>query len=128
MRLRLRLAALALVASLGSGCFVFDELDKGNKILDEHSPTRNAAAKKKQEEAAKAAAPAKAEDPNAPKKSWWERARTISAADKPQSDDPHVRCQLRGKERYMTQSDCLTQGGKLLSVPAPAAPAPPPGS
>jgi len=115
MRLRLRLVALGLAAQLLSGCFVFDELDKGNKILDQHSPTRNDAAKAKQAEAAKtaAAAPGKPGDPNAKKKSWWETARSISAADKPQTDDPHVRCRVDGKVLFMLQSDCMTQGGRL---------------
>ena len=110
--MRLRLLALALVAQLVSGCFVFDELDKGNKILDQNSATRNDKVKAKEAEAAKAAAPGKQADPKAEKKSWWERARTISAADKAPTDDPHVRCRIQGKERFMLQSDCVTQGGQ----------------
>jgi hypothetical protein len=113
--MRLRLLALALAAQIASGCFVFDELDKGEKILDESSPTRNAAAKKKAEEAAAKAAPGQPADPNQKKKSWWETARTLSKADKAPSDDPHVRCRIEGRERFMLQSDCLTQGGKPSS-------------
>jgi hypothetical protein len=118
MRLRLRLVALALVALLASGCFVFDELDKGSKELDKHSATRNDKVKKQEAAAAKAAGPAKAEDPNAKQKTWWERARTISAADKPQTDNPHVRCKVQGKELFMLQSDCVSQGGRVAPLSA----------
>lgn len=111
MRLRLRLLALALVAQLASGCFVFDELDKGNKIMEENS------GKLQQKKAAEAAAAKAGTKPGAPaegekKKSWWETARTISPEDKAPTDDPHVRCKLEGKERFMLQSDCVTQGGR----------------
>ena len=111
MRLRMRLIALALVAQLASGCFVFDELDKGEKLMDENSGKLQA--KKKAEEAAAAAkaAPGKAANPNEKKKSWWETARSISAEDKAPTDDPHVRCKVGGKELFMVQSDCVTQGG-----------------
>lgn len=109
--MRLRLLALALVAMLASGCFVFEELEKGDKILDAHSPTRSAAAKKKAEEEAAAAGKQPA-DAGEKKKNWWETARTLSSAEKKPSEDPHVRCRLDGKERFMLQSDCLTQGGK----------------
>ena len=111
--MRLRLLALALVAQLASGCFVFDELDKGNQILDASSPTRNEAAKKA---AAAKAAEAKPADPKEKKKNWWETARSLSSADKAPSNDPHVRCRIEGKERFMLQSDCLTQGGKLPAL------------
>lgn len=121
MRLRVRLVALALVAQLASGCFVFDELDKGNKELDAHSPIRNKAAKEKEAKAAAAAAPATAKgkdgkplDPKERSRLWWQSARSLSTAEKEPSDDPHVRCKISGKERFMLQSDCASQGGKLL--------------
>lgn len=113
--MRLRLLALALVAQLVSGCFVFEEIDKGNAIMDAASPTRNEAARKKAEAAAATGAPGKPADPNEKKKSWWDGARTLSSAEKAPSEDPHVRCRIEGKERFMLQSDCLTQGGKPTS-------------
>jgi hypothetical protein len=115
-----RVALLGPVACVGlsTGCFVFDELDKGSKELDKHSATRNDKVKKQEAAAAKAAGPAKAEDPNAKQKTWWERARTISAADKPQTDNPHVRCKVQGKELFMLQSDCVSQGGRVAPLSA----------
>ena len=110
--MRLRLLALALVAQLVSGCFVFDEIDKGEKLMEENS---GALQKKKAEQAAAAQAAATTTGNAAggeKKKGWWETARSISAADKAPTDDPHVRCKIEGKERFMVQSDCLSQGGK----------------
>jgi hypothetical protein len=110
MRLRTRVVLLALVAQLASGCFVFDELDKGSKELDKHSATRNDAAKAKQAAAAKTAPGKPAEGEK--KKSWWEGARSLSMAEKAPTDDPHVRCRVDGKETFMVQSDCVSQGGQ----------------
>jgi hypothetical protein len=42
-----RLLAIALAACLCSGCFIFEELDKGQKYMDDHSPTRNEHARAK---------------------------------------------------------------------------------
>ncbi|UCE85971.1 MAG: hypothetical protein JSU66_16870 [Deltaproteobacteria bacterium] len=39
--------ALALASCLCSGCFIFEELDKGQKYMDDHSPVRNEHAKEK---------------------------------------------------------------------------------
>ena len=103
MRLRTRVVVLALVAQLASGCFVFDELDK-------HSATRNDAVKAKQAAAAKTAPGKPAEGEK--KKSWWEGARSLSMAEKAPTEDPHVRCRVDGKETFMVQSDCVSQGGQ----------------
>jgi hypothetical protein len=112
--MRLRVCALLLVAVLGSGCFVLDELDKGNEILDSHSPTRSKAA-----QANAAANPAAkpgdpAQDPKAREKAWWQSARSLSRADEKPTEDPSVRCRLGGGIRFTRQSDCLTQGGTVL--------------
>jgi hypothetical protein len=114
--MRLRILALALAAQLVSGCFAFDEIDKGNKMMEQNSgalqqKAKDAAAAKAA--GAKAGATAGAAEGDK-KKSWWETARTISAEDKAPTDDPHVRCKLEGKERFMLQSDCVSQGGRPL--------------
>ncbi|HVN40708.1 MAG TPA: hypothetical protein VMW19_21280 [Myxococcota bacterium] len=113
MRLRTRVVVLALVAQLTSGCFVFDELDKGNKELDHYSAARNEKAREKQAEAAKAA-PGQPEQ-GEKKKNWWETARSLSVAEKTPSDNPHVRCRVGGKDTFMLQSDCVSQGGQPQS-------------
>jgi hypothetical protein len=111
--MRLHLIALALAATLSSGCFVFDEIDKGQELMDSHSATRNKDAKAK-------AAAADAKDGDAPatpeekKKQWWASATSLSTADQAPKKDPHIRCRIERDERFMRQSDCLSQGGKVL--------------
>jgi hypothetical protein len=117
--MRLRLLVLLLVALQGSGCFAFDELDKGNAILDAHSPTRN---KNAVEHAAQAAGETPGKpgtgdpklDPKAREKAWWGGARSLSSADAKPSSDPNVRCRIAGSVRFTRQTDCLTQGGTVL--------------
>ena len=113
--MRLRLLALALVALLGSGCFVFEELDHGNEIMDSHSAKRkNAAQASTEAAAAKPNAANQEGTPEEQQKKWWASATSLSTADQAPKDDPHVRCKIEKKERFMLRSDCLTQGGKLL--------------
>jgi hypothetical protein len=110
---RLRLAALLLVALLGSGCFVLDELDAGNEIMDSHSATRNKNAKAAAEKAA-AEKQGEPQDPKERQKTWWDSATSLSSADQAPKEDPHIRCRIEKSERFMRQSDCLTQGGAVL--------------
>ena len=108
MRLRWTLA-LAPILLFGSGCFVFDEIDKGMKIMEAHSPNRN---KKKQEEEAKDSekSPTYRETVHA----WWKDAKTlsISPGDRKASDDPMVLCNHRGKTVFTKKSDCIARGGQ----------------
>lgn len=112
MRVRLHLVALALAASLSTGCFVFDELDKGNEILDSHSKTRKDA-KAKAQAAAANQGEAQA-TPEEKRKQWWASATSLSTADQAPKEDPHIRCKIEKGERFMRRSDCLSQGGKVL--------------
>jgi hypothetical protein len=114
MRVRLHLVALALAASLSTGCFVLDELDKGNAILDAHASkaSKDAKAKAAAEAAAnKGGAPA---TPEEKRKQWWSSASSLSTADQAPKEDPHIRCRIEKDERFMRRSDCLSQGGKIL--------------
>jgi hypothetical protein len=114
MPLRLRLLGLGLVALLAStGCFVFDELDHGKEIMDSHSPKKNAQAGS-ETAAAKPAAANQEGTPQEREKKWWASATSLSSADQAPKEDPHVRCKIEKKERFMLRSDCLSQGGKLL--------------
>jgi hypothetical protein len=112
VRVRLHLVALALAASLSTGCFVLDELDKGNAILDAHASKAS-----KDKKAAAEAAANKGEKPATPeekRKQWWSSASSLSTADQAPKEDPHIRCRIEKDERFMRRSDCLSQGGKLL--------------
>jgi hypothetical protein len=101
-----RLAVLLLACVLGSGCFVFDEIDEGKAMLK--SP-------KDKSDAKVAAAKAKAGAPAAKGgKDWWASAKSIEAPADAEPGDPNtpVSCQLHGSTRFMRRGDCLSQGGR----------------
>jgi hypothetical protein len=95
-----RVLLLLVICLFASGCFVFDELDAGNKILDQISP--------------KKAEPAPAEKAPAPQagSGWWANAKTLSGPPSDPGNDPAVACTVGGSTRFMRKSDCLSQGGK----------------
>ncbi|MDH3521811.1 MAG: hypothetical protein OEM49_15290 [Myxococcales bacterium] len=106
--------AIALAAVfLLSGCFVWDELEQGEAILDAHSPNRNK--RKKEEEAARAEAEAE-KQPSASQRmaEWWDGARSLGPRpDDPPSSDPLVSCQLPGGTRFTKLSECRIRGGRV---------------
>lgn len=111
----MRQLALAIAAAfLLSGCFVWEELEKGEAILDAHSPNRNK--RMKEEEEARAAAE-KEKQPTASEKmaEWWDSAQSLGPrSDDTASADPMVNCQLSGGSRFTRRSDCLARGGRAL--------------
>jgi hypothetical protein len=108
------LAPLALAAALGlsTGCYVFDELDNGQKILKQYGGQTPHA-----QPAAPAAEPAeepKDEGPGllARLEAFWEKKRE---APEPQRspDDGIVTCRLGGETTFTYRSDCLSRGGQI---------------
>ncbi len=94
-----RVIPLLLCCLFASGCFVFDELEAGDKVLDQLGPGKNAAAP---------AQPAPAPQAGA---GWWANAKSIG--DTPaDTRDPAVACTIGGSMRFMRRSDCLSQGGQ----------------
>jgi hypothetical protein len=100
----MRAFAIVLASLLCSGCFAFEEIDKGYELMEAHSPV------KKPGEEPEPTAQAKARpDPRA---QWWATATTLEprSAD---GDDPLVSCRLGGGTRFTRRSDCLTRGGSV---------------
>jgi hypothetical protein len=93
--------ALLLHALLLQGCFVFDELDKSDKLM-----RKTSASAQKQAGAAKSNANSQTAE-KAP--SWWEGATTFAPGE---GDESIVGCQLSGSIQFMRESDCLTRGGR----------------
>ena len=102
--------ALALAASATTGCMVMDELDSAAAKM----PTTD------KKPAAKAAPGAAAQTPAerlAAAKSavqersqqWWKQAKTINTGDAPAGV---VSCKLPEGLKFMSEDDCVTQGGK----------------
>lgn len=105
--------SLGLLGSLG--CFVFEELDKSQDLME--NPRFGAApAPKKEKTRSRAAARAPTKERDAPSavaarlKSWWEEeARTLSSE---KVDEDLVQCELSGRTHFMRRSDCLARGGE----------------
>jgi len=108
---------VALLASLCQGCFVFDELDKGQQIMDQHSPRAREKAAKREEAAAaprSARAGAKQEEGTLEGlKKWWKKKRE-PAPPKRDPDDGVVRCQIGKTTHFTRKSDCMLRGGRVL--------------
>jgi hypothetical protein len=101
--------AVLMLTGLATGCYVFDELDKSQAMLD-----HGAKAKKEKAEANAAAAKAKAEKQNELEERvshWWEGARTLSSSPQANTADPAIGCRIGSALRFMRRSDCLSQGG-----------------
>jgi hypothetical protein len=101
-----RAIGLLLACLCTSGCFVFDEIDAGQKILDETSPAKPGASP-----ADGAAAPGDKAGPPAGD-AWWATAKSLSG---PVSDEtgnnPAVTCKIGKSTRFMRKNDCLSRGG-----------------
>ena len=111
--------ALALVAVLGLGCFVFDELDAAEDLMERPSFSNE---KTKQ--------PAKPREPDTPPQQpeaapekrlvdrlsegeWWKKTRSLTSGE---VSDEFVKCELGGKTQFMRRPDCLARGGTPRSA------------
>jgi hypothetical protein len=105
---------LVLVAWLCQGCFILDEIDAGNKILDQHSPNRRA----QQEAPAPTPRTAAGEEEGflegavASVKSWWKKMREPAAPQR-DPDDGVVRCTIGNRTQFTRKSDCIVRGGRI---------------
>jgi hypothetical protein len=108
-----RIAVYIAAMFLLSGCFVWDELNKSEALLDAYSPK----ARKQQEEQEAARAAAEAEkQPSASERAaeWWGSAHSIGARpDDAPSADPMVSCRLGAGVRFTKRSECIARGGSL---------------
>ncbi len=98
-----RVIPLLMLCAWMSGCFVFDELDAGQKMLEQHSPKKPGAAPAQKAPAPKAGA------------GWWANAKSLGDAPGDAGNHPVVACAIGGSTRFMRKSDCLSQGGRPTS-------------
>jgi hypothetical protein len=103
------LACAVLLAAPLSGCFVLDEIDKGDKFLEEHSPPKKGAEEKKDEKAAPVAGKKGAID--AYFRAEEEEGTTKSFAPGEVSEGI-VACKLGGATQFMKREDCAARGGQ----------------
>ena len=110
-----RLLAIALAGLLCNGCFVLEELNAGEAILEKHSPTaRRQAAEAKKREAEMAANPKGKKVPTAQERAqaWWGKAQVL-APGSVKSTSSIARCQIAGKVQFLSKSDCQLRGGRV---------------
>jgi hypothetical protein len=108
------LLLLLLIAVGNAGCFVFDEIDKGQDIMATHSPN-----------GAKSGSSPLAEDPDETKTPQErlaeyyakQRDKAKARAAKPKEAEPGdaiVGCKLGGNTQFTRRSDCTLRGGRVL--------------
>lgn len=129
---RVALAArLCLCLCLGpvTGCFVFDELDAGQQIMDQYSPSRNRA-KRRQANARAGEEPVEEAKPGfldraltalrAAPSALRELERRWSAGGRepePRPLDPEdvtVRCEVDGRWIFTRRFECAGRGGRVV--------------
>jgi hypothetical protein len=105
-------ALVLLLALLCSGCFIIDEIEAGQEIMDAHSPDRQPGAKS-----------GTAAEPSGERKTARQRlaeyyAKQRAKASGPsRSSDPGDavgRCRIRGSTEFLRRSDCQLRGGTFL--------------
>jgi hypothetical protein len=113
-----RLLALVLACCVCQGCFALDEIDKGQKIMEKHSPRAREA-----QQAQAAGAAAAAEKQKKDEEGWLDRAGQLAGGVKawwagrsertPERDptDVPVPCEIDGRMQFMRKSDCAIRGG-----------------
>ena len=104
-----RLIALTLTAILGLGCFVLEELDSAEKLLDSPEFSDKRQKKKPAAPEPSQAAPEKSYADRPSVGDWWKKTRSLTSGE---VSDEFVKCGLDGKTQFMRRPDCLARGGK----------------
>ena len=113
-----QLLCIALVGTLCQGCFVFDELDKGEEIMRQHRPKN---IDEVEAEPAPTTRPKRKDDAGMlafakglPGRAlgWWEELQEPDPEDRPV--DEVVRCELPERIQFTRKSDCIVRGGRVL--------------
>jgi hypothetical protein len=104
----MRALVLLLAACLCSGCFVFDEIDAGQKEMDRYGGKTPA-----KQEAATAAKQEPQVSPKEQARQWWDKARSITPGEDTSGSSGIVKCRLDGALRFMSETDCSNSGGRV---------------
>jgi hypothetical protein len=120
----MRILAVALVAFLGSGCFAFEEIEAGEKLMDKHyAGSRKEPPRRQAEEPAPDAGPVdrlrhRAERTADQLRHWWAKL-SLPGAESSEDDDQLVRCTVEGRTHYARMADCRARGGSAVPVDPP---------
>jgi hypothetical protein len=125
----MRIAAILLATLWLSGCFIADELRKGDALIDQHSVGWREKRKSMAEDEA-AAAQSEAVTQSAIVKNagpgvkgkladWWQETVEEEPV-KSRSSDKLVSCNIGGKVKFVRQSDCDLQRGQAKQLKSKA--------
>jgi hypothetical protein len=116
----LRIALSLLAAIFLSGCFVLDELDQGDALIEKHSSGWREE-KKLREKAEEEAAAGSSNSPSTSwegvkekAQKWWQNALEEEAV----TADPNdivIRCEVGGQIHFLRESDCGLRGGRATA-------------
>jgi ABC-type nitrate/sulfonate/bicarbonate transport system substrate-binding protein len=112
-----RILIVALLASLCQGCFVLEEIDKGQQLMDQHSPRAREKAAQQEEAVAgplSARPGAKQEEGILERLAKWWKKKREPAPSKRDPDDLVVRCQIGRTMHFTRKSDCMLRGGRVI--------------
>ncbi len=114
MRRRFYSLTLMLAVGLaGPGCFAVDELDAGLASMKGAAP-EEAAEPAVEESSGGDDAAERAKALQAKAKNLWKNARTPTSKEAPADPGAElVGCKIGGSTRFMSRTDCLTQGGSV---------------
>jgi len=108
---------VTLLASLCQGCFVFDELQKGEEIMAQHSPKAREKPEAQEEASAARGSPgtgAKQQEGMLERlQLWWQKKREPAPPERDPADVV-VRCQIGGSMQFTRKSDCTLRGGRAI--------------
>ncbi len=108
-----RLVFLCLVPLFLAGCFVFEELDQSQKILDQHSPSSKPGTTASSPSARRAQADPslmdRARDVGEKIGDWWDEL----LKPPPGPGDEIVRCRVAGNTQFTRRDECTARGGRV---------------
>ena len=110
-----RILAVIIAAWACQGCFVFDEINQGMEIMDEHAPKQQGAPATPSQSVRRSRAGNDKEEPGlvARLQKWWEDWNKP----KPVVRDPSdivVKCDIAGAVHFTRKSDCRIRGGTAI--------------
>ena len=109
-----RILAVIVVAWACQGCFVFDEIDKGMEIMEQHSPKRGAASTPSEPKPGSRASKEKQDLGLLARlqKGWedWNKPKPVQR----DPSDVVVRCEIAGAMHFTRKSDCRIRGGTAI--------------
>jgi len=111
-----RVLAIAAVAWACQGCFVFDEIDKGRELMEQHSPKKSSDESDAAGGTQTASAAGSGDEAGFVERlrGWWS-SRNEPAPPKRDPNDVVVRCQLgSGGAQFMRRTDCKLRGGRVI--------------